>query len=103
MIIPGNPLNIHLYGYPYEQKKEIENNVKELLNARFIQPNVNPSLAPVPLVKKADTSWRLYAQGNKQCHRQRQVPTKLDELYGAKILHQVGPLIMIAPNENEQR
>lgn len=41
-LIPSNlPSNIRWYRYLYQHKHEIQNQLKELLDAVFIQPNVN--------------------------------------------------------------
>ena len=47
------------YRYPYYQKNEIKNIVKELLPVGFIRNSSSPFASPVLLVRKADGSWRM--------------------------------------------
>lgn len=51
----SQPINLRPYIYPYVQKSEIEKIMDELLHYGAIQPNNNPFVFPVLLVKKKMT------------------------------------------------
>ncbi|XP_075650145.1 uncharacterized protein LOC142620705 [Castanea sativa] len=57
---PGTqPICQRPYRYPYYQKTEIENIVKDLLTSGSIRNSQSPFASPVLLVRKADGSWRM--------------------------------------------
>jgi hypothetical protein len=59
-LIPGSvPPNIRPYRYPYNQKSEIERMVEEMLEDGIIRPSQSSYSAPVVMVFKKDSSWRM--------------------------------------------
>lgn len=54
------PISVQPYHYPYYQKIEIDQQVKEFLDSGIIQPSCSPYSSFVLLVKKIDGSWRFY-------------------------------------------
>lgn len=59
LIEGSNPVNQRPYRYALYQKNEIDNMVKELLQAGTIQHSSSPYASPVVLVKKKNGTWRL--------------------------------------------
>jgi hypothetical protein len=58
-LVPGAiPVNSRPYRYSPFHNNEIENQVKDLLEAGLIVPTVSPFASPVLLVKKKDGTWR---------------------------------------------
>lgn len=53
-------INVRPYRYTYEQKNEIDKQIKELLDSDLIQNNHNPYASLVLLIKKEDNSWHMY-------------------------------------------
>jgi hypothetical protein len=51
--------NIRPYGYPFEQKSEIEKMVLDMLDARIIRPNRSAFSTLAVMVRRKDNSWRM--------------------------------------------
>lgn len=85
------PINSRPYHYSPQRKTEIENQVKELLQAGLIAHSHSPFGSPVLLVKKKDGNWRFcvdYRKLNAMTVKNRFpmpiVEEILDELAGSK-------------------
>jgi hypothetical protein len=52
------PINYQPYRYSTQQKDEIENQVKKMMQSGLITPSLNPYASLVLLVKKKDGTWR---------------------------------------------
>jgi hypothetical protein len=59
LILGSVPPNIRPYRYLYAQKSEIERMVEEMLEAGIIRPSQSSYSAPVVMVFKKDSSWRM--------------------------------------------
>ncbi|KAF3670377.1 hypothetical protein FXO37_08572 [Capsicum annuum] len=60
-LIPGaQPLNLRPYRYSYDYKNAIESIINDMLKAFTIIPSQFPFASPSLLVKKKDSTWRLY-------------------------------------------
>lgn len=86
----SQPINLRPYRFSHFQKTEIEKIIKELLHQSFIQPSTSPYSAPVLLVKKKDSTWRMcvdYKKLNEETVKNKfpipLIDDLLDELSGA--------------------
>lgn len=55
----SKPVNVRPYRFPHFQKKEIENQVQQMLDSGTIKPSTSAYSSPVLLVKKKEGTWRL--------------------------------------------
>lgn len=88
----ANPVNVKLYRYLHFQKKEIENQIQQMLSQGIIQPSSSAFSSPVLLVRKKNGKiWRCcvdYRALNTITIKDRfpilTIDELLDELYGTK-------------------
>nr|CAD1824585.1 unnamed protein product [Ananas comosus var. bracteatus] len=96
LLTGSSPVNIRPYRYTFEQKNEMERQIKEMLQTGIIQPSHSPYASPVLLVKKKDGTWRFcvdYRQLNKLTVKDKYpipiIEDLLDELGGAKYFSKI--------------
>ena len=91
LVTGATPPQVRPYRVPQHQKKEMEEQIKKLLDAHLIKHSQSPFAAPILLVKKKDGSMRLctdYRKLNALTIKNKfpipVIEDLLDELHGAK-------------------
>ncbi|WP_449262117.1 hypothetical protein, partial [Escherichia coli] len=83
-LVPGASLpNRPAYRTNPQKTKEIESQVKELLEKGWVQESLSPCVMPVLLVPKKDGTWRMcteYRAINNIIVKYRHLFTRLDDL-----------------------
>jgi hypothetical protein len=83
-IVPGtSPISMAPYRMSAAELEKLKEQLKELLEKRFVRPSVSPWGAPVLLVKKKDGSMRLwidYRQLNKATIKNKYPLPRIDDL-----------------------
>ena len=84
-VVPGtDPISMPPYRMAPAELKELNEQLKELLDKGFIRPSTSPWGAPVLFVKKKDGSLRLcinYRQLNKVTIKNKYPLPKIDDLF----------------------
>ena len=78
------PISIPPYRMAPAELKELKEQLKDLLDKRFIRPNVSPRGAPVLFVRKKDGSLRMcidYRQLNKVTIKNKYPLPRIDDLF----------------------
>jgi hypothetical protein len=85
-------VSVRRYRYPFDQKTEIENIIKDLLKSGMTRHSNNPFSSLVILVRKADATWRMcmdYRALNKVTIKDCFSIPIVDELWGATIFYKL--------------
>jgi hypothetical protein len=96
-IVPGtSPISMAPYRMSAAELEKLKEQLKELLEKRFVRPSVSPWGAPVLLVKKKDGSMRLwidYRQLNKATIKNKyplpRIDDLMDQLVGACVFSKI--------------
>ena len=84
VVLGTDPISMPPYRMAPAKLKELNEQLKELLDQDFIRPNTSPWGAPVLFVKKKDGSFRLgidYKQLNKATIKNKYPLPKIDDLF----------------------
>jgi hypothetical protein len=96
-LVPGTkPVSMTPYRMSASELAELKKQLEDLLDKKFIRPNVSPWGAPLLLVKKKDGSMRLcidYRQLNKVTIKNRyplpRIDDLMDQLVGARVFSKI--------------
>ena len=80
-----NPISISPYRIVPVELKELETQLRQLIEKEFIQPNISPWGALVLFIKQTDGSLRMcinYRQLNKVTVKNRYLLLRIDDLFG---------------------
>ena len=109
-LIPGTkPVSMALYRMSASELAELEKQLEDLLDKKFVRPSVLPWEAPMLLVKKKDGSMRLcidYRQLNKVTIKNKyplpRINDLMDQLVDARVFNKIDLKIGLSPDQSER-
>ena len=109
-LIPGTkPVSMALYRMSASELAELEKQLEDLLDKKFVRPSVLPWEAPMLLVKKKDGSMRLcidYRQLNKVTIKNKyplpRINDLIDQLVDARVFNKIDLKIGLSPDQSER-